>query len=258
MGKRGKVFVGLLGILVAVLLIFQTPVLARARGLAWDAWVSTVGRLADVGELRVEPDVLTQLQTLRSENTRLTADLRRFQRLEKQLGSSILEGFQHIPARVAARAADTFASEYVLNRGADDGVISGAPVTVYGSTLIGFVSDLSAHSSVVTLLVSPATALPVEISGDEASDVPVRGLAQGNHFTSVILGTVPRDQKLISGMQVVTVGEEEMVPHGLVIGRVGEILHTEQDVYQSALITLPYDPGALEAVTIITPQGVRP
>lgn len=258
MGKRGKIFTGLLGVLAAVLLIFQTPVLTRARGLAWDAWVSTVGRLANVGELRVEPDVLTQLQTLQSENTRLTADLRRFQRLEKQIGSSTLAGFQQIPARVAARPSDTFASEYVLNRGTKDGVASGAPVTVYGSTLAGFVSELSAHSSVVTLLLSPVNALPVEVVGGELSDVQVRGLAQGNHFTSVILSTVPRDQKLISGMQVVTAGEEPMVPHGLVVGSVGEILSTDRDAYQSAVIALPYDPGVLEAVTIIIPKGSRP
>lgn len=244
--------------LVSGLLIFQTPLVPAARGWVWDVWVNSIGRITGVGTLRLDQDVLGQLQKLQSENARLTTQLRRFERLERQLGSSNFADFRQIPATVSARPIDTFASQYVVNKGTGDGVTAGAPVTVYGSTLVGFVTELSARSSLVTLLVNPIHALPAEVLGEEAQTAPVRGLAQGSHFTSVLLTTVPRDQKVAAGMRIVTVSQEQKVPGGLAIGSVAEVLSSERDAYQSATIALPYDPGGLEAVSILVPLPASP
>src|SRR5688572_1685009 len=128
MTTRGKLLLSALAVGVGAFLILQTPILRRVRGWAWDGWVGSIGRVVGVGQLRVEEDVLHQLQSLRAENTRLTGELRRFQRVEKQLGSSSFSGFRQIPALMAARPIDTYSATYVINQGADDGVQVGAPV----------------------------------------------------------------------------------------------------------------------------------
>lgn len=233
----------------------QTPILKRVRGWAWDVWVHSIGKVFQIGNLEVKEDLQTQLETLRSDNARLTSEVRRYQRLEKQLGSGSFSGFRIIPALVSARPIDTFSSKYILDKGTAEGVVQGAPVVAYSSTLIGFISELSTHSSTVTLLLDPSTALPAEVFGDEPTDSPTRGLAQGSYFTNVIISTVPRDQKLSTGMRVVTVAQSGVVPAGLVLGNVGRIFSTEHDAYQSASLNLSYDPGSLEAVAVLIPSS---
>lgn len=258
MRLRTKILGSFLGIVVLALLALQTPILKRVRGAAWDSWVGVVGQVGWVGDFEIADDTAGQLATLQSENARLRSELRRFTRVERQLGASVFSGFRQIPATVGVRPIDTYQAQYVLHKGVDDGVVTGAPVVVNGSMLVGFVSELSARSSVVTLLTNPHNTLPVEVAGDDPQDTPARGLAQGSHFTSILLSTVPRDKELVSGMHVVTASQEGVVPHGLLVGNVGSVVSAERDAYQSAVIDVPYDSESLEAVTILVPVASRP
>lgn len=251
--KRTGILIGVLGLLAFALLTFQTPFLKEARHWTWDWWVAFTARVGSIGAISVHPDVMTQLQELRSENTRLTSELRRTERLRLQLGRSSYQNFRVIPAEVAIQPLDTFGSQYFLNRGAADGVTLHAPVVVYGSTLVGFVTELAKHSSVVQMLFHPQTTFPVEVLTNQDEPSPIRGLVQGVHFTSVALTLVPRDRKITAGMPIVTSAQEGVVPFGLVVGAVDDLRSDKQDAYQSAAVKLPYDVGSLEALHILVP-----
>lgn len=251
MRRQARILFSILGLMIAAGLVLATPVARQVRSLAWDWWVTSLAQVASIGRLHVTPDVADQLYYLRAENVRLSAQVRRFERLERQLGEPTYTDFKPLPAIVAARAVDTFQTEYFLNRGTADGVQAGAPVVTAGSVLVGFITDLSAHSSVMRLLFHPSTNVPVEIMGADLASGPIQGLAQGRRFTSVVLTTVPRDRKLTRGNPIVTAAQDSQLPYGLVIGSVGRIRSTEHDAYQETTIDLPYDPGALEAVTIL-------
>ncbi|MEK7556626.1 MAG: rod shape-determining protein MreC, partial [Patescibacteria group bacterium] len=245
MRLRGKILVGILAILIAGLAALQAPVLTRVRGLAWDGWVGSTGYLFSAGETEVSPDVLSQLGELRAENVRLSATLMRFQRLERQLGEITLRNFTAIPALVGSQTSDTFRSQYFLNRGALDGVTLHAPVVTQGSVLVGTVAELSPRSSVVQLLLHPATSIPVEVVLPDEEKGITRGLVQGQSYTGILLTTVPRDKELSTGAAVVTSAHEDGFPYGLTVGTVAKIQSTERDAYQSASLDLPYDPDAL-------------
>lgn len=246
MQRRNQIALAVLIVILVGLLSLQTPILRGARSAAWQGWIAVITSLVPVGRLAIDNDVTTQLETLTSENVRLQAELKDYQQLREQLGSPAFASYRVIGAEVAARPLDAFGVSFVINRGAKEGVTLQAPVVVYGSTLIGFVSELYEHSAQVTLLLHPSTNLSVEMVNESNP----KGLLIGRQYTSLAVTTIPRDATINSGDEVVTVAREN-VPVGLRVGRIGTTLREENQAYQEAVLILPYDPGKLRAVHVI-------
>lgn len=245
--------ISILGLTIAGLLFFQTPLMHRLRAAAWDSWTATIGRLFHVGPLQLEKNVSEQLQALRAENIRLRSQLNDYHRLREQLGTPAFESFQAVPSAVIGRPLDVFHTHYTLNRGAQEGIILHAPVVIHGSILIGFISQLHDHSSIVELLLQPNTSLAVEIIDPQTNNAIGRGLLQGKHFSSLRLTTVPADVTLAPGQVVVTLAKEANVPSGLMIGHLQKIATSQNEAYQEATLELPYDPDWLDALTVLVP-----
>ena len=127
---------GLLAVIFLVLLLLQTPLLSLVRGRVWSFWTVTVGRWFAVGPLTVPGNVEDQLTALLAENVRLKAEVVDLQRLREQLGSPSYDDFNVISAEVVAQPLDPFHAQYIINRGAYDGVILGAPAIVSNSILV--------------------------------------------------------------------------------------------------------------------------
>jgi len=178
----------------------------------------------------------------------LYAELEDWRRIREQIASPGRDGLREIPAAMAGVPFNLFRSEYVINRGAQDGVTVGAPVVAYGSVLVGFVSELSEHTALVRLLYHPAVSIPVSV---QAGDVSGEGLAHGVAHTSVEVTTIPQDVPAAAGHTVVTVGDAPLLPPGLVVGRIAHIQHETHEPYQRARLTLPFDPSTLRAVLVL-------
>lgn len=252
--RRPTVFLVTLGLLVLGLLSLWTPLLKRLREYTWQALVVAVARGFQVGEIEVQPDVQDQLARLQSENIQLRAEIDRFERLAAQLDEPQYQHFRALPAVVAMRPIDTFRSRYVINRGIRDGVNLGAPVVIHGSTLVGFVVELSEETSVFQLLLHPASSVEAEVRPREGEpETLARGLVVGAHYTSAQLTTVPRDKRLSSEQEVVSVAQGSTLPAGLLLGRVGQIHSSESEAYQRATLVLPYHVDELEAVAVLLP-----
>lgn len=248
MRLRAKLAVGVLGLLLAGLLSFQTPLLRGVRDTVWTAWVYTVGSVLRIGTLALHPDVTEQLKTLRAENVRLQAELADYRRLRQQLAAPARGDFRAVAALMAVRPLDLFGSTYVINRGAVDGVVLGAPVVVYDSVLVGFISELHERTAVVRLTIHPATSLPVEIA---AGEIRGRGLAQGQTHTGIAVVTIPQDVPTGAGQSILTVGEPRLVPYGLRVGEIDTLTNEAHEPYQRATLRLPYDPAALHGVVVL-------
>lgn len=246
MPRRSLIAAITLTTLIVAGLLLQTPLLRHVRSAAWTVWLSAVARVFTIGPFNVSHDVDTQLQELLAENVRLKWEQREFLLLKEQLGNPAYASFRNIPAIVAARPLDTFHSQFTINRGAKDGVTLDAPVVVYGSTLVGFVTELHEHAATVQLLLHPATNLAAQV----ASDKRPKGLVAGRHFTSLALTTVPRDATLTPGQDVVTVGKEGL-PEGLLIGKISFVQSAEDAAYHEAVVSLLFDPDSLRAVNVL-------
>lgn len=238
--------VGALAAIIVIFLALQTPLLNRARGLAWHSWITLVTRLWPVGALEVDNDTMEQLQRLTSENVLLKAELADYQRLKEQIGSPAMASYRAIPAEASARPLDAFGVSFIINRGVKDGITLHAPVVIYSSTLIGFISELGERTATVQLLLHPSTNLTVEALGETSP----RGLLVSRHYTSLVMTTIPRDAHITAGQDVVT-SASDTVPTGLRVGTVGVSRSEENQAYQEASLVLPYDPDQIRAVTII-------
>lgn len=245
-----NVALGALALLVGALLVLQIPVLHAWRGWTWQVWGESVGRFFNIGPWQVPNNVAEQLATLQAENARLRAELIDYRRLREQLGTASFAGFTALPTHVIAQSLDAFHARVVINRGARDGLVLGAPAVIRGSQLVGFVAELHESTAVLQLLFHPATSLPAEVLAEQGSG---RGLLQGKAYTSLFLSSVPRDQRLSAGQEVVTVYQEPLVPHGLLIGKVTTVTNEPHEPFQQAQVETLFDPDELWAVAILVP-----
>lgn len=250
MRKRNAIALAILLLIIGTLLLYQTPLMRSARGATWELVVRRVAKLFKVGQIKVTPDVSQQLSQLIAENVRLTYELKDYQHLKKELGSPSFDSFRIVESAVLARPIDTFQTEYMLAKGVSEGVVPGSPVVVNGSILVGFITDATEHSATLRLLLHPKTSLTAQINTDENDEPAARGLLSGKQYTSLVLTTIPRDIVLKAGQKIVTTGGQQ-VPGGLFIGTIGAISNKENEPYQEAEVSLPYDPGSLDAVSIL-------
>lgn len=237
---------GLAGLLVVVLAIMQTPLLASIRASVWSIAVHTTGRLAGVGQMSIDNDALQQMESLKADNIRLHSELADYRVLKEQLKSPSVDSMRPIKATLLGRPLDAFRTEMVLNKGTRDGAVQGAPVVINGSVLVGFISSAREDTSTLRLLLGPETSIPAGVATEEAPD----GLLRGRQYTSLFLEMIPRDEALEVGNEVIT-RNDNLTPQGLVVGKIEEVFKTDNDAYQEASLSLPYNPDDLRAVSIL-------
>lgn len=223
--------------------------MAGLRATAWRAWVNTAGQFFRVGPLTVKNNVREQMEQLLAENTRLKTEAIEHQKILEQTTTKTFNDFKKVHARIAPRPIDTFHSRYIINRGTKDGINIDAPVVTKDSVLVGFITELNNHTSILQLLTHPDTGLPANIIQQEST---VKGLVKGKSFTSVEMVTIPKDKNISTGQKVTSAYQENLVPTGLLIGQISEVEDEEYKPYQKARLTLPYDNDELIAVTVLT------
>lgn len=246
MRKLLRLMSGFLGALIIIILALQTPILSSVRDRTWNSISAVLGNSVGIGTFKVADTVQNELERLRVENIRLNAELFDYQRIKQQIQEPTIDSVRPISGAVLGVGLDPFISRLTVNKGANDGIVLGAPVVTQGTVLIGLITELRDHTSVISLTTHPKVTMSAEIADIEGA----RGLLQGDAYTGLELTTIPRDVKVESGQSVVTVGSE-LIPHGLVVGQVENVRNIENEAYQFASLRLPYDPSALRAVVIL-------
>lgn len=250
MKKRNVIALSILAIVVFGLAFFATPLMRHARNAAWDSWIIINARIFGIDGISISASALDTLTKTTMENIRLKAELSDYQRLKTQLGSPTFDSLQAIPAQIVARPIDTLTSSYIINKGIAEGVSNGAPVLVQGSVLVGFIQNLSEHSATVQTLFHPSTSITVEtIPNNE--EKPARGILKSRYQTSLFMETIPRDALVHVGQHIVTTSKGNYLPYGMLIGSVSSLSNPENEAYQSAVLEVPYDTNAIDAVTVL-------
>lgn len=197
----------------------------------------------------------TQLEAVTEERDRLLAENARLKQLEQEVAQLRDQlGFKTahpelrlVSANVIGRDPDGTEQYLVIDRGSNDGILTGMAV-VSPNFFVGQITEVEPTRSRVTLATDASfqVAAMLQASGAE-------GIVYGRHQYGGWMEMRYLDPHLDvpEGALVVTSGKTARVPEALVIGKVSRI---DRDLQADTLtlgVTPLVDPGTLQSVTVI-------
>ncbi|MGL4766931.1 MAG: rod shape-determining protein MreC [Formosimonas sp.] len=180
---------------------------------------------------------LTQLAQLERDNAALRA----------QLDLSVNQKTPSMAAQVLYQVVDPYARKLVLNKGSQNGVVSGQPV-ITADGLLGQITSVTPLNSEVTLVLDNKINVPVYIERDPA----VRGFLSGKKEEGFLEVRFFSAQVALQTDDVlVTSGLDGLYPEGLKVGRVSKIEQADSSG-QSEITVVPTTQGmAVRYVSIL-------
>ena len=220
----------------------------------------TVG---EVRELRARTDELqAQVDALTVENVRLREYEAKVQQLyallnfvseypiSASLGAEVIsrEACGTFPCGdVVGVEPNPYLRYVTINVGSLQGVETGMPVVSGGAGLIGRVAQVGPRTVEVQLLTDTDSAVAALLQTSR-----VTGLVVGQPDGTLRMEYIPQEQHIDVGDIVLTSGLGGVMPKGLVIGQVTEVLQMDYALFQSAVVRPAIDLSRLELVLVIT------
>jgi rod shape-determining protein MreC len=222
----------------------QTGLSSLTRPIA--DWVNN---MTDAGSLSEEN------RGLREENERLTNELARAreQAAQRQAAEDLNAVKQQFPedvflaSNVVARDSSNARALIAIDTGSGDGVREGMIVVSEGRSLVGTVTKTFDDYSWVTLITDPKSAVSAIVQESRAD-----GVVSGNYDGSLVMDFVGQGAPMKVGDFVMTSGVGGGYPPGIVIGRIGEVKQTSQDLFQEVRVDHLASLSKLERVLVLT------
>jgi len=132
----------------------------------------------------------------------------------------------------------------VLDAGSNEGVSLGSGVLVGDVLLLGYVQSVTLNTSNVRTIFDADVSIPVKI-GEKGIDALLVG-GRTPQLTLIVSEAV-----IGSGDSVYSAGSQ--FPYGLSLGEVDTVKAEPGSAFKTATLKIAYDPGNLDAVSILTP-----
>src|SRR5262245_45171581 len=197
-------------------------------------------------------DYRDQVEQLQSELVRMheleieNRDLRNLLGLKERTGPSAL-----IPVSVIARDDTPYVQAITIDRGASDGVRQDA-VVVTNKGLVGRVERVNPTSSKVRLINDLNSSVGVRLQTEARTTGVLRGQSQGN---SMVIAFIRQDDPVEQGDTVLTSGQGEVFPEGLVVGKVARVERRDADPFQAAVVEPAVEMDKLERLYVLADSG---
>lgn len=241
----------------------SVPFISQPLSIAATPFEYSISRLSLWGKTGIEMIDQTisgwvELDSLRKENAGLRVEQSRYSeilaeniRLRKLL--AFKEGYKQfhlLGASVISRDYGTWTNTMMVDRGSDSGLRKYMPVIV-PEGLVGFVSEVYAHTARVQLLSDPRTTVGGLVQRPSSRVV---SMVSGNapHPGTLAFINVSREADVIKGDVIITSGYGGVYPKGLVIGSIKQVSDDGNQVNLDAEIEPAVDFGHLEEVFVIT------
>jgi rod shape-determining protein MreC len=180
--------------------------------------------------LRTEHAYYQELAALHTHEASLIESLERnVLELEMALAYEQTVDYKTTLARVLSRSLNE-QHEILIDKGIHDGMIIGQAVVVGEGHLVGIISDLNNTTASVRLLQDSQSSVAAAILG---SDKTV-GLVEGREGYLLSMQFIPQDERISVNDVVVTSGLDELIPSGLIIGVVSELITDDAAAFQEA------------------------
>ena len=202
--------------------------------------------------------VKKQYEDLKQENERLEAENQKLVALEAE-NTTLKEqlkltenykDYETIPGYVIQKDFSNYSKVIVINLGSEDGIKVGMTV-VAEKGLVGHVVSVESNSSKVQTIIDTASVASGFISNSSKSLV-ARGLLDSNKR---VKGTyIDNDVVLNEGDNIITSGLGGIYPKNINIGKIGEIVNTQNKTNRYVYIDVAVDFDNLSDVVVIKNQ----
>ena len=166
------------------------------------------------------------------------------QDLKQELGFASASIIKLIPCTALVQNPLGLTDTMIINCGQSAGVSQGQGVVSRGY-LIGKVVFAGKNSSTVLLLSSSQFSSDAQISATGNS-----GVVEGSFGSGIILDQLSQNDVVNPGDLVVTAGINPQIPRNLLIGRVGKVLSSQNDLFKRAAIVSPVNFTNLQFVFV--------
>jgi rod shape-determining protein MreC len=243
---------GYMGGAADVLAVVTTPVqtvFARVNRAAFGLWATYV----DWKTVRIENVKLRQeAQRLRVEALQVSEVQEENRRLRQLLGLKTALPIATVSGEIIAREWGGWVRSLTVNRGRDDNVARLTAVIV-PEGLIGRVVDVRPRSSVIQVLIDPASTV-----GAHMVRTRTQGIVEGEPRGTMRFKYMARDGGGIQvGDLIVTSGAGGLFPRGLPIGRVHVIDDRGSALFSYAQLTPAVDFARIDEVLLIVGAGAH-
>ncbi|HEU0174573.1 MAG TPA: rod shape-determining protein MreC [Blastocatellia bacterium] len=171
---------------------------------------------------------------LESQNIELRDKAKLFEHLEALNRSPALSPYRRVNALVIGRDSDSWFKTVVIDRGALHGVERDQPV-VSTEGLVGRVVSVSPISARVLLITDERHGAGAVVA--QTAENRMVGILKGKNQSLCELRLLSEGGKLENGEQVITSGQDQLYPRGLLIGRIKNL--TSQDATSAPIDVEP-------------------
>lgn len=253
---NSSVFVFIIYTAISLVLLFrfnpyQQSVFFTSANEAAGRYYSVTGQVVGYFGLRdINKELQKQNSYLKMEVARLDEKLRKLEgdasfpgyAADSIIGPSLFAVAQ------AVNVTTTNVHNYVtLNKGREDGVTEGMGV-INRSGVVGIVSGVSDHFSVVISLLNPKLRISCKVKG---SDYFGSLSWDGDSPEYVKLEELPRHVKFSKGDTIVTSGYSSVFPQGVMVGTIEDFAKQHDDNFYALRVKLSTDYFRLGDVCII-------
>ncbi len=137
----------------------------------------------------------------------------------------------------------------IIDKGLNDGLVSGLVLVNENGVVIGKITAVKQASSQVCLITASNCQLAATILNQDRSV----GLTDGELGLTVSLDMIPQTEEINIDDIIVTSGLSELIPRGLVIGRVNKIEKKSNEIWQKAVIEPDISLNNLNILSVIIP-----
>lgn len=247
-------------IFLAVLVLYTLLIRIQPIGRA-DAWfrhqLVRIGTWSGgvVARLVASEDSLaTQLSTCEDDRIGLTLRLAEVEAMTRELEE--LRGLLSFQERVtpnglAARVLNRSiggSSSVTVDRGSSDGITTGMAVIISDGIYYGVITDVEEQRAVVRLSTDRASKVPAAIVGKQRTI----GMVEGQEGALLAMEFIPQDANVQAGDLVVTSGLDGLMPEGLVIGTISDVVIQESAPFKRAIIEPLHDPREWSTMLILS------
>lgn len=167
------------------------------------------------------------------------------QALREELGFARNTELKLLPCNVLSANGLNLTDSIVIDCGLNQGAEIGRAVISQGY-LVGKIAYAGKNTSTVLLAMSSNFLVDAKLSKSGQ-----KALAVGSFGSGMILDKLPQNETVQKGWLAATAGINEKIPKNILIGEVGEIISSPNDLFQKATLLTPIDFKNLEFVFVV-------